>query len=138
MVLKKKKMFKLDRVLTTQDDRVAVFADTAPVVMSVLDGYNVCIFSYGKTRDGKTFTMEGNHENRRVNYRALKDLFRVANERKGLFKYDISVSVLEAYDEQIHDLLASPTQPGHTVKKLEIKQVAEGVRHFPGLVEDQV
>jgi kinesin family protein C2/C3 len=60
----KKKMFKLDRVLTTQDDRVVVFVDTAPVVVSVLDGYNVCIFAYGKTRAGKTFTMEGNHDNR--------------------------------------------------------------------------
>jgi hypothetical protein len=53
-------MFKLDCVLTTQDDRVAVFVDTAPIVVSFLDGYNVCIFSYGKTRAGKTFTMEGN------------------------------------------------------------------------------
>ena len=71
----KKKMFKLDRVLTTQDDQVVVFFDTAPVVVSVLDGYNVCIFTYGKTRAGKTFTMEGNHDNRGVNYRALEELF---------------------------------------------------------------
>jgi kinesin family protein C2/C3 len=131
-------MFKLDCVLTTQDDRVAIFVDTAPIVVSVLDGYNVCIFSYGKTRAGKTFTMEGNHDNRGVNYQALEELFQVANERKGLFKYDIPISVLEAYDEHICDLLASPTHPGRTVKNLEIKQVVEGVRHVLGLVEAQV
>ena len=84
---------------------VDVFADTAPVVVSVLDGYNVCIFAYGQTGAGKTFTMEGTEENRCVNYRTLEELFGVANERKEQFKYDISVSVLEVYNEQICDLL---------------------------------
>lgn len=132
-----KKVFKFDSVFTPEDDQVDVFADTAPVVVSVLDGYNVCIFAYGQTGTGKTFTMEGTEENRGVNYRTLEELFRVANERKGQFKYDISVSVLEVYNEQIRDLLASP-QPGQTVKKLEIKQMAEGIHHVPGLVEAQV
>ena len=35
----------------------AVFADTQPLIRSVLDGYNVCIFAYGQTGSGKTFTM---------------------------------------------------------------------------------
>ncbi|GLJ13213.1 hypothetical protein SUGI_0207810 [Cryptomeria japonica] len=133
-----KKAFKFDRVFTPQDDQVAIFADTAPVAVSVLDGYNVCIFAYGQTGTGKTFTMEGTEENRGVNYRTLEELFRVATERNGLFKYDISVSVLEVYNEQIRDLLASPPHHGQIVKKLEIKQVAEGVHHVPGLVEAQV
>ena len=34
-----------------------VFADTQPLIRSVLDGYNVCIFAYGQTGSGKTFTM---------------------------------------------------------------------------------
>jgi len=28
-----------------------------PLVRSVLDGFNVCIFAYGQTGSGKTFTM---------------------------------------------------------------------------------
>ena len=36
-----------------------VFKDTEPLVTSVLDGYNVCIFAYGQTGSGKTHTMEG-------------------------------------------------------------------------------
>lgn len=28
-----------------------------PLVRSVLDGYNVCIFAYGQTGSGKTYTM---------------------------------------------------------------------------------
>lgn len=34
-----------------------VFSDMQPLVRSVLDGYNVCIFAYGQTGSGKTFTM---------------------------------------------------------------------------------
>ncbi|KAH9298907.1 hypothetical protein KI387_030589, partial [Taxus chinensis] len=62
----------------------------------------------------------------------------LSNETKGQFKYDISVSVLEVYNEHIRDLLAAPPQTGKTIKKLEIKQVAEGLHHVPGLVETQV
>lgn len=86
---------------------VDVFADAAPMVVSVLDGYNVCIFAYGQTGTGKTFTMEGTEENRGVNYRTLEELFKIAKERKETFSFNISVSVLEVYNEQIRDLLAT-------------------------------
>lgn len=36
---------------------VEVFADTQPLIRSVMDGYNVCIFAYGQTGSGKTYTM---------------------------------------------------------------------------------
>lgn len=80
------------------------------MVISVLDGYNVCIFAYGQTGTGKTFTMEGTEQNRGVNYRTLEQLFRTVEERKETHSYNIFVSVLEVYNEQIRDLLAtSPT-----------------------------
>ncbi|KAI8540896.1 hypothetical protein RHMOL_Rhmol08G0021000 [Rhododendron molle] len=129
-----KKNFKFDRVYTPKDDQVDVFADASPMVISVLDGYNVCIFAYGQTGTGKTFTMEGIEQNRGVNYRTLEELFRVSKERSETFSYDISVSVLEVYNEQIRDLLgASPTS-----KKFEIKQASEGFHHVPGIVEAKV
>lgn len=34
-----------------------IYIDTQPLVRSVLDGYNVCIFAYGQTGSGKTYTM---------------------------------------------------------------------------------
>lgn len=34
-----------------------VFLDIQPLIRSVLDGFNVCIFAYGQTGSGKTFTM---------------------------------------------------------------------------------
>ncbi|KDP41503.1 hypothetical protein JCGZ_15910 [Jatropha curcas] len=129
-----KKIFKFDRVYAPTDDQVDVFADVSPLVTSVLDGYNVCIFAYGQTGTGKTFTMEGTEENRGFNYRTLQTLFKTAEERKETVKYDISVSVLEVYNEQIRDLLAT----SQTSKRLEIKQVSEGGHHVPGLVEAKV
>ncbi|VFQ80782.1 unnamed protein product [Cuscuta campestris] len=116
--LSNKKTFKFDAVFRPQAGQVEVFEDTAPLAASVLDGYNVCIFAYGQTGTGKTFTMEGTNEARGVNYRTL---------------------VLEVYNEQIRDLLVSETQSGmNTTKRLEIKQVGEGAHRVPGLVEAQV
>ena len=76
---------------------------------SVLDGYNVCIFAYGQTGTGKTFTMEGTPENRGVNYRTVEELFRISEERGGIMRYELLVSMLEVYNEKIRDLLADNT-----------------------------
>ncbi|KAL2476482.1 Di-glucose binding protein with Kinesin motor domain [Abeliophyllum distichum] len=133
-----KKIFKFDAVFSPQADQADVFEDTAPLATSVLDGYNVCIFAYGQTGTGKTFTMEGTNDNRGVNYRTLEELFHITEERKNTFRYEISVSVLEVYNEQIRDLLVSGSQPGVTSKRLEIKQVVEGGHHVPGIVEARV
>ncbi|GAV66863.1 Kinesin domain-containing protein/Malectin domain-containing protein [Cephalotus follicularis] len=129
-----KRTFKFDRVYTPKDNQVEVFEDASPVVISVLDGYNVCIFAYGQTGTGKTFTMVGTEQNRGVNYRTLEQLFTTAEERKETFAYSVSVSVLEVYNEQIRDLLA--TSP--TSKRLQIRQASEGVHHVPGIVEAKV
>ncbi|CAN8272857.1 unnamed protein product [Cochlearia groenlandica] len=42
--------------------------DTQPLIRSILDGYNVCIFAYGQTGSGKTYTM-----NRDVGVTALNE-----------------------------------------------------------------
>lgn len=95
-------------------DAEAVFSQTKPIATSVLDGFNVCIFAYGQTGTGKTFTMEGTPEERGVNYRTLEELFRLSEERTGVMKYELNVSMLEVYNEKIRDLLvensAQPTK----------------------------
>jgi kinesin family member C2/C3 len=82
-----------------------------------LDGYNVCIFAYGQTGTGKTFTMEGTKDERGVNYKTLEELFRIIREREGLFRYELIVSVLEVYNEQIRDLLQSGPPPSGAASK---------------------
>ncbi|XP_033368539.1 kinesin-like protein KIF25 isoform X2 [Parus major] len=53
------KTFQFDRVYNDLESQDAVFADVAPLLTSLLDGYNVCIMAYGQTGSGKTYTMLG-------------------------------------------------------------------------------
>ncbi|KAK7401681.1 hypothetical protein VNO78_13353 [Psophocarpus tetragonolobus] len=133
-----KKTFKFDAVFGPQAEQADIFEDTAPFATSVLDGFNVCIFAYGQTGTGKTFTMEGTKEARGVNFRTLEKMFDIIKERQKLYYYDISVSVLEVYNEQIRDLLVAGNHSGTTIKRLEIRQAGEGMHHIPGLVEAHV
>ncbi|KAL6504940.1 hypothetical protein OROHE_023322 [Orobanche hederae] len=106
-----KRAFKFVAVFNPEADQLDVFEETSPFAISVLDGYNVCIFAYGQTGTGKTFTMEGTAEVRRVNYRTLQKLFDIIEERKKMFRYEVVVSVLEVYNEQISGVLGIELGP---------------------------
>ncbi|KAI4325638.1 hypothetical protein MLD38_031020 [Melastoma candidum] len=90
----------------TQDD---IYLETQPLIRSVMDGYNVCIFAYGQTGSGKTYTMSGpsggSLKDAGINYRALNDLFEISNRRKDVTDYHIQVQMVEIYNEQVRDLL---------------------------------
>ncbi|MBA0699259.1 hypothetical protein Goari_000912, partial [Gossypium aridum] len=106
-----RKAFTFNKVFGPSVTQAEVFSDMQPLVQSVLDGYNVCIFAYGQTGSGKTHTMTGpkelTEEGLGVNYRALSDLFHISNQRKETISYDISVQMLEIYNEQVRDLLSA-------------------------------
>ncbi|XVF41815.1 hypothetical protein PTKIN_Ptkin01aG0310900 [Pterospermum kingtungense] len=106
-----KKSFTFNKIFSPSVTQAEVFADTQPLIRSVLDGYNVCIFAYGQTGSGKTYTMTGpkelTEEGLGVNYRALSDLFLLSTQRKETICYDISVQMLEIYNEQVRDLLST-------------------------------
>ena len=46
---KKAKTFEYDQVFACDSTQEKVYAEIADLVVSVLDGYNVCIFAYGQT-----------------------------------------------------------------------------------------
>lgn len=53
-----KKFYDFDQVFagTEGNSQVDVFKDTKHLIMSVIDGYNVCIFAYGQTGAGNSIT----------------------------------------------------------------------------------
>ena len=81
----------------------------APVVASVLEGFNGTIFAYGQTGAGKTFTMEGVQdppELRGIIPNAFQQIFdRVALAAEGV-QFLVRASYLEIYNEEVRDLLA--------------------------------
>ncbi|KAB2608636.1 kinesin-4-like [Pyrus ussuriensis x Pyrus communis] len=106
-----RRLFKFNKVFgpaATQED---VYLDTQPLIRSVLDGYNVCIFAYGQTGSGKTYTMTGpsvsSTDDWGVNYRALNDLFQISQSREHSIAYEVGVQMVEIYNEQVRDLLSS-------------------------------
>lgn len=57
------KEFEFDQVFDENADQKMLYSDVQPLVHSALNGSNVCIFAYGQTGAGKTYTMEGTPEN---------------------------------------------------------------------------
>ena len=102
--------FRFNKVYSPAATQAEVFTDIKPLVRSVLDGFNVCIFAYGQTGSGKTYTMTGpdgaSEEDWGVNYRALNDLFKISQSRKGNINYEVGVQMVEIYNEQVLDLLS--------------------------------
>lgn len=125
------KSFSFNKVFGPSATQAEVFSDMQPLIRSVLDGYNVCIFAYGQTGSGKTFTMSGprdlTEQSQGVNYRSLGDLFYLAEQRKDTFRYDVAVQMIEIYNEQVRDLLVSDGLN----KRLEIRNSSQNGLNVP-------
>ncbi|KAK8969971.1 Kinesin-4 [Platanthera guangdongensis] len=87
------RMFKFNKVLGPTATQVNGFLDIQPLIRSVLDGYNVCIFAYGQT--GSEWTTLSSKEEWGVNYRALSDLFHISQPH-GLAVPDASMFLVKS------------------------------------------
>jgi len=139
-----RKTFSFDHCFGDASDQRAVFEEVEPVVESVLAGFNVCIFAYGQTGSGKTHTMQGGgDEAAGINPRALRRLFDSVREKREMaalgkggkaddgWSYEVSVSYLEIYNENLRDLLVDPVTP-RGQKGGEKKPASLDIRHVPG------
>ncbi|XWS73402.1 hypothetical protein CRYUN_Cryun02cG0125100 [Craigia yunnanensis] len=100
----KSKRYTFDKVFHPGSAQDGVFSEVEPVIKSVLDGYNACIFAYGQTGTGKTFTMEGTLDSPGIVPRTIETLFKQAVDSNHTFL--ITFSMLEIYLGNLKDLLA--------------------------------
>lgn len=129
----RKKAFEFDRVFRPNEGQKTVFDEAKPLITSALDGFNVCIMAYGQTGSGKTHTMSGTNEDPGLNLRALQELFNLKTSRQVDYSISISLAVLEIYNEEIRDLLATASNASQ-MKKLDVKTDGS----IPGLIEKEV
>ncbi len=75
----------------------------------MLDGYSACVFSYGATGSGKTYTMEGGQtdEHRGMIPRSVDQIFQQIQSLAKLgWSYKLQATYVEIYNETLRDLLA--------------------------------
>ena len=107
--------YNFDKVFSPSSTQAAVFEEVSHVIQSALDGYNVCIFAYGQTSAGKTFTMEGGEDaaSQGIIPRTVREVFKLAGEMSGKgWEYTVQTSFIEIYNDTIRDLLFEETADG--------------------------
>ncbi|XP_073810215.1 kinesin-like protein KIF1A isoform X16 [Danio rerio] len=85
------------------------------MLLHAFEGYNVCIFAYGQTGAGKSYTMMGKQEKDQQGIIPLlcEDLFTKINENNdNNMSYSVEVSYMEIYCERVRDLL-NPKNKGN-------------------------
>ncbi|XP_077055012.1 kinesin-like protein KIF1A isoform X8 [Siphateles boraxobius] len=86
------------------------------MLLHAFEGYNVCIFAYGQTGAGKSYTMMGKQEKDQLGIIPLlcEDLFTKFNDNNtdNNMSYSVEVSYMEIYCERVRDLL-NPKNKGN-------------------------
>ncbi|KAJ3120583.1 Kinesin-like protein kif21b [Nowakowskiella sp. JEL0407] len=118
--------FTFDHVYSTIASQEDVFLSVAPLLQKFLDGFNATVLAYGQTGSGKTYTMGSMETASRFDTldetqlktlgvipRASRLLFTLLEKEKNsdpYFTYNVHVSFLELYNEDLNDLLAVPVE----------------------------
>ncbi|CAG5033343.1 unnamed protein product [Parnassius apollo] len=96
--------------------QIMVYKDIGEEMLQhAFDGYNICIFAYGQTGAGKSYTMMGRGEEGQEGIipQICKDLFRrIRQTTCDDLKYSVEVSYMEIYCERVRDLL-NPKNKGN-------------------------
>jgi kinesin family protein 18/19 len=110
--------YAFDAVFDSSASQMAVYERTAkPMIPKVLAGFNVTVFAYGATSAGKTHTMFGSSRADEASSNAeagiipnaINDVFHLLEKKKLSSatgeKWEVKISYLEVYNEQLVDLL---------------------------------
>lgn len=101
--------FQFDRVFGWDANQKEVYDYAAkPIINAVLRGINGTVFAYGQTSSGKTYTMEGDLEDKvyqGVIPRMVWSIFDGIYHADEHIEFLVKVSIVEIYNERIRDLL---------------------------------
>uniref|UniRef100_A0AAQ4PJE1 plus-end-directed kinesin ATPase n=1 Tax=Gasterosteus aculeatus aculeatus TaxID=481459 RepID=A0AAQ4PJE1_GASAC len=97
--------------------QVQVYKDIGEeMLLHAFEGYNVCIFAYGQTGAGKSYTMMGKQDvkdQQGIIPLLCEDLFTKFNDNgDNSMSYSVEVSYMEIYCERVRDLL-NPKNKGN-------------------------
>ncbi|XP_014600352.1 PREDICTED: kinesin-like protein unc-104 isoform X1 [Polistes canadensis] len=108
--------FSMDPCESNYSSQIMVYKDIGEEMLEhAFEGYNVCIFAYGQTGAGKSYTMMGKQEDGQEGIipQICKDLFRkISRNSSEQLKYSVEVSYMEIYCERVRDLL-NPKNKGN-------------------------
>eukprot|EP01022_Parablepharisma_sp_SALTPOND_P017260 TRINITY_DN2724_c3_g1_i1.p1 TRINITY_DN2724_c3_g1~~TRINITY_DN2724_c3_g1_i1.p1 ORF type:complete len:1407 (-),score=310.13 TRINITY_DN2724_c3_g1_i1:5409-9629(-) len=130
------KAFSFDAAFGPDTSQDKVFEDTKRLVQSAVDGYNVCIFAYGQTGAGKTFTIQGSDSDPGIAPRSFEEMERILFAMSN-YGYSMECYMVELYLDTLSDLLLPKDQrknPPH----LDIKEDMKGMVFIQGVTKHQI
>jgi kinesin family protein 18/19 len=101
----KEQSFAFDKIFGPESHETIYNETCKNLIHPVLNGYNSCVFAYGTTGAGKTYTMLGNQQVPGIMLLTVKDIFETINTHYTDKEFTIIVSYVEIYNETIRDLL---------------------------------
>lgn len=107
----KELQFIFDKIFDGTSTNTDIFEGTTKdLITNLLDGYNCSVFAYGATGAGKTHTMLGSCEDPGLTYHTVAELFSQIEKQTRYYEFDLGVSYLEIYNENVQDLLHKSEQ----------------------------
>lgn len=102
----KELQFVFDKVFNMGCSNQDIFeGSTKDLIINLLDGYNCSVFAYGATGAGKTHTMLGKDDDPGITFRTMAELFNQIDLQKEHRDFELGVTYLEIYNENVQDLL---------------------------------
>lgn len=108
---------------------------STPRTASWMACYNCSVFAYGAMGAGKTHTLVGHHGDPGIMYLTTVELYRLLEALQEEKPFEVLVSYLEVYNEQIHDLL-QPKGPLSTQEDSDRSVVVQGLSFHPVQARD--
>merc|ERR1719387_1662754 len=107
------------------------------VLDNAWEGYHCCLFAYGQTGAGKSYSMVGYGANKGIVPMACEEIFiRIGGNTDAGLRYEVLVSMVEIYNEQVQDLLVRPAN--RPKKGLDIRESQQLGIYIEGVVKRPV